>query len=224
MSERQAMDPFKPRLFEGFAAVAHGLAHPVRLLLLDHLAQAPASVEGLAERTGLPVANVSQHLQRLKRAGLVRSERAGKRVRYGLTDDAVVELVARLRAVAAANLAEVDRLVRDRFAADDDAEPMTREALRARLRAGDVVVLDVRPPEEFAAGHVPGAVNVPPDELEARLAELDPAVEIVAYCRGPYCVFSADAVAQLRARGFAARRLEDGLPEWRAAGLPTVSV
>ncbi len=218
------MDPFKPRLFEGFAAVAHGLAHPVRLLLLDHLAQAPASVEVLAARTGLPVANVSQHLQRLKRAGLVRSERAGKRVRYALVDDAVVDLVARLRAVAVANLAEVERVVRDRFAAEDDAEPMTREALRARLRAGDVVVLDVRPKEEFAAGHVPGAVNVPPDELEARLAELDPSVDIVAYCRGPYCVFSADAVAQLRARGFEARRLEDGLPEWRAAGLPTVTV
>jgi len=213
-------EPFKARLFEAFATVAQGLAHPVRMLLLDHLAQAPASVEALAARTGLPVANVSQHLQRLKRAGLVRSGRAGKRVRYALTDDRVIELVARLRDVAAANLAEVDRLVRDRVEATDEVEPMTREALRDRLRAGDVLVLDVRPPEEFAAGHVPGAVNVPPDELEARLAELDPMVEIVAYCRGPFCVFSVDAVARLRARGFEARRLEDGLPEWRAAGLP----
>ncbi len=213
-------EPFKTRLFEAFATVAQGLAHPVRLLLLDHLAQAPASVEALAARTELPTANVSQHLQRLKRAGLVQGERTGKQVRYRLVDDRTVDLVARLRAVAATNLAEVERLVRDRFAAEHDAEPMTREALRARLRAGDVVVLDVRPPDEFAQAHVPGARNVPPDELEARLAELDPKVEIVAYCRGPFCVYSVDAVAWLRARGFRARRLEDGLPEWRAAGLP----
>ena len=215
--------PFKARLFEAFATVAQGLAHPVRLLLLDHLAQAPASVEALATRTELPMANVSQHLQRLRRAGLVQGERTGKQVRYRLVDDRVVDLVAQLRAVAATNLAEVERVVSERIDSADNLEPMTRATLLERLRAGDVVVLDVRPPDEFAEGHLPGAVNIPPDELEARLAELDPALEIVAYCRGPFCVYSVDAVVNLRARGFKARRLEEGLPEWRAAGLPVMA-
>jgi ArsR family transcriptional regulator len=188
--------------------------------MLEHLAQAERGVEALAKRIGLSVANASQHLQQLKRAGLVASRRDGKFVLYRLADDGVLALMQALFGVGERNLAQVDRILRSYFAERDSLEPVTREELLQRTRDGLVTVLDVRPPDEFAAGHLPGAVNMPLGELEARLAELDPAQEIVAYCRGPYCVLSFEAVATLRARGFKVRRLEDGLPEWRAAGLP----
>lgn len=212
----------KTTLFNHFATVAKSLAHTHRLELLEQLAQGERSVDVLAERTGLSVANTSQHLQQMRHAGIVASRREGKFVFYGLADEAVLDLMSALRRIAERN-AEVDRVIRSYFNDRDSLEPVSREELLERSRAGAVTVLDVRPPDEFALGHLPGAVNIPLRELDARLAEFDPALEIVAYCRGPYCVLSYEAVAALRARGFKVRRLENGLPEWRAAGLPVVT-
>jgi len=210
----------KQALYEQFAIVAKALGNPQRLELIEHLAQGARSVDLLATKVGLPIANVSQHLQTLRRAGLVQAEREGKFVNYRLTDDTVLSLFASVRSVAERHLAEVDRIVQGYFEARDSMEPVTRKGLAARMRDGLVTVIDVRPPDEFALGHVPGAINVPLTDLQARLPELDPDREIVAYCRGPWCVMSFEAVAALRKRGFQARRLEDGLPEWKAAGLP----
>lgn len=210
----------KHALLAQFALVAKTLSHPDRLEILEHLAQGERSVEALARRVGLPIANASHHLQQLRRAGLVRTRREGKFVFYAIADDSVLALISALRRVAESGLAEVDRILGAWFADRDSLEPVSREELMARMRDGGVTVLDVRPEDEYAAGHVPGALNVPIEALESRLADLDPRQEIVAYCRGPYCVFSFEAVAALRARGFQVRRLEDGLPEWKAAGLP----
>jgi rhodanese-related sulfurtransferase/DNA-binding transcriptional ArsR family regulator len=212
----------KLALFAQFAAVAKSVAHQHRLELLEQVAQGERSVEVLAQRTGLSIANASQHLQQMRRAGIVTARRDGKFVFYKLADDAVLDLLAALRRIAERNSAEVDRLVRTYFNDRDSLDPVSREQLLEMSRAGAVTVLDVRPADEFALGHLPGAVNIPLRELEARLAEFDPPQEIVAYCRGPYCVLSYEAVAVLRARGFKVRRLDDGLPEWRAAGLPIV--
>ena len=213
----------KLALFAQFAAVAKSLGHAHRLELLEQLAQGARTVEVLADRTGLSVANASQHLQQMRRAGLVANRRDGKFVHYRLADDAVLELLAALRRIAERNVAEVERVVRSYFNARDDMEAVSRGELLERSRAGTVTILDVRPEDEFALGHLPGALNIPLRELEARLGELHPKQEIVAYCRGPYCVLSYEAVAKLRARGFKVRRLEDGLPEWRAAGMPVVA-
>lgn len=210
----------KQALFAQFAAVAKAAAHPHRLELLEQLAQGERSVEVMADRIGVPVANASQHLQHMRRAGLVAARRQGKFVFYRLTDDAVLDLLASVRRIAERNLAEVERVVRSYFQNRDGLEPVSRSELMDRLQLGLVTVLDLRPEDEFALGHLPGAVNIPLGELERRLADLDPQHEIVAYCRGPYCVLSYEAVAVLRARGFMVRRLEDGFPEWRAAGLP----
>jgi ArsR family transcriptional regulator len=212
----------KLALFAQFAAVAKSLGHANRLELLEQLAQGERSVEVLADRTRLSIANASQHLQHLRRAGLVASRRDGKFVYYRLADDAVLELLAALRRIAERNVAEVERVVRSYFEARDALEPVSRRELIERCRLGVVTILDVRPEDEFALGHLPGALNIPLRDLEARLGEIDRGQDIVAYCRGPYCVLSYEAVASLRARGFKARRLEDGLPEWRAAGLPVV--
>lgn len=210
----------KHALFIQFALVAKALGHADRLELLEHLAQGERSVEALAQRAGLSTANVSQHLQQLRRAALVTSRRDGKYVVYRLAGPAVLSLFASLRQVAERGLAEVDRIVQSYFDKRDAMEAVSREELLKRARDGLVTILDVRPADEFAAGHVPGALNIPLHELELRIAELDPDQEIVAYCRGAYCVMSFEAVAALRARGFRTRRLEDGLPEWKAAGLP----
>jgi rhodanese-related sulfurtransferase/DNA-binding transcriptional ArsR family regulator len=225
ITERQSVSSPSPKraLSIQFAGVAKALAHAHRLELLEQLAQGERSVELLAERTGLSVANASQHLQHMRRAGLVRARRDGKFVRYALADDAVLDLMAALRRIAERNVAEVDRVVRSYFDDRDSMQALSRDELLRQSRSGAVTVLDVRPPDEFALGHLPGSVNIPLRELESRLAELDPALEIVAYCRGAYCVLSYEAVATLRARGFSARRLEDGLPEWRAAGLPVMT-
>lgn len=212
----------KLELFGQFAAVAKALGHAHRLELLEQLSQGERSVEVLADRTGLTIANASQHLQHMRRAGLVANRRDGKFVYYRLADDAVLELLAALRKIAERNVAEVERVVRSYFDERDSLEAVSREELLERSRAGTVTILDVRPEDEFALGHLPGALNIPLRELEARLGEIDPKQEIVAYCRGPYCVLSYEAVARLRARGFKVRRLEDGLPEWRAAGLPVI--
>ena len=212
----------KQALFIQFAAVAKTLGHAHRLELLEQLAQGERSVEVLAQRTGLSIANASQHLQQMRRGGLVASRRDGKFVYYRLADDGVLDLMAALRRIAERNVAEVERVIRSYFDKRDSLEAVSREELVERSRAGTVTILDVRPEDEFALGHLPNALNIPLRELEARLGEINPKQEIVAYCRGPYCVLSYEAVAQLRMRGFKAGRLEDGLPEWRAAGLPIV--
>ena len=213
----------KRRLYIQFAAVAKAIGHEHRLELLEHMGQGARSVEALAALAGLSVANASQHLQHLRRAGLIAAERRGKNVLYRLADDAVVGLLAALRKVAERQLGEVEKVVAGYFRARDAMEPVSRRALLTRIKEGTVTVLDVRPEDEFALGHVPGAVNIPLKQLERRLSELPRRREIVAYCRGPYCVLSFEAVAALRAKGFAARRLVDGLPEWRAAGLPVTT-
>jgi rhodanese-related sulfurtransferase/DNA-binding transcriptional ArsR family regulator len=213
----------KQALFAQFAAVAKTLGHAHRLDLLEQVAQGERSVEILAQRTGLSIANASQHLQHLRRAGLVTSRRQGKFVYYRLADDAVLDLVAALHRIAERNIAEVGRVLQSYFYERDSLEPVSREELLKRSRAGAVTILDVRPEDEFVLGHLPNAINIPLRGLQARLSELDRSKEVVAYCRGPYCVLSFEAVAALRARGFKARRLVDGLPEWRAAGLPVVA-
>lgn len=213
----------KRQLFGQFAELAKALGHGDRVELLEHLAQGERSVEALARLIDVPIANASQHLQRLRRAGLVGSRRDGKFVLYRLADDGVVTLLGSLRAVAERNLAEVDRLVRAYYRERDSLEPLSREELLERLRDGLVTVLDVRPADEYALGHIAGAISIPSNQLEERLGELDPERAVIAYCRGPYCVFALDAVAILRRHGFEARRLSDGLPEWKVAGLPVVS-
>ncbi|CAM5286222.1 MULTISPECIES: ArsR/SmtB family transcription factor [Pseudomonadota] len=207
-------------VFENLAAVAQALGHAHRLELLEGMAQGPRSVEDLAGLVGLSMANASRHLQLLRRARLVEAERQGKRVFYRLAGD--VEVVALLKAlgrVGERNIAEVRGVMRDFFHDRDALEAVSREELAERLNAGQVTVLDVRPEAEYALGHVAGAINIPADELERRLADLPKGHEIIAYCRGPYCVMSFEAVAALRAKGFKVRRLEDGFPEWKAAGL-----
>jgi ArsR family transcriptional regulator len=212
----------KKALFAQFATVAKAMSHGNRLELLEFLAQGERGVEALARMTGLSVANASQHLQHLRRAGLVTARKSGHYVLYRLADEAVVALLASLRGVAERNVAEVEKLVSGYFRSKDGFEPVSPDELLHRAREGLVTVLDVRPPEEFAAGHLPNAVNIPLKDLKRRLGELPRDQEVVAYCRGPYCVLAYEAVAELRRRGFAARRLEDGLPEWRLAGLPVV--
>jgi len=214
----------KRRLFTQFASVAQALGHEYRLQLLELLGQGERSVETLAARAELPFANTSQHLQHLRRAGLVESRREGKRVLYRLKDDAVPTLLATLGRIAERNLAEVRQIIATYCTNPSRLEAVSRDELRARLAEGEVVLLDVRPEDEFAAGHLPGALNVPLDQLDALIATLPHDREVVAYCRGPYCMLAADAVEALRARGFKARRLEDGFPEWKAAGLAVEAV
>jgi rhodanese-related sulfurtransferase/DNA-binding MarR family transcriptional regulator len=213
----------KQALFEHLAVVARALGHGARLELLDYLAQGERSVEDLARVAGLSIANTSKHLQQLKAAGLVQARRDGKHIRYSLGDDRVLDAVAALRAIAQAHLGAVANLVASYLKGRDALEPVPAADLLERVRDGLVTVLDVRPPEEFAQGHVAGALNVPLDRLQERLKDLPPDREVVAYCRGPWCVLSFEAVARLREAGFKAQRLQDGLPEWRRAGLPVAS-
>jgi ArsR family transcriptional regulator len=210
----------KHEVFACFATVAQALGHPHRLELLEHLGQGERSVETLAASSGLTFANTSRHLQHLRRARLVAARRDGKRVFYSLADEAVINLLSSLRRVAERNVAEVERVVARYFRQRDSFEPISRRELLRRLREGSATVVDVRPADEFALGHVPGAINIPASVIKRRAAELPVDREVVAYCRGAYCVFSFESVAALRARGFRARRLEEGFPEWRAAGLP----
>lgn len=202
--------------------MAKALGHEHRIEIVEQLAQGPRSVDALATRVGLSVANASQHLQQLRRAGLVNSRRDGKRVVYRLADDAetdIVALIGGLQRVAEHTVATMERVIRSYFQARDELEPVPAGELLTRLRDGSVVLLDVRPQDEYGLGHLPGALNIPLRELETRLGELPRDQEIVAYCRGPYCVLSFEAVAALRARGFRVRRFEEGFPEWKAAGL-----
>jgi rhodanese-related sulfurtransferase/DNA-binding transcriptional ArsR family regulator len=211
----------KARLFDQLALVGKALASGKRLELLDLLAQGERPVDALAAAAGLGLTTASAHLQTLKHAGLVATRREGTRIFYRLAGDDVADLYTRVRDVAAAHLADV-AAARDAYLGPHDAgEPVRRDELLRRAAAGEVTVLDVRPAAEYAAGHLPTAVNIPLDELPWRLADLDANTEIVAYCRGAFCVLAHDAVRLLAARGRTARRLEDGLLEWRLAGLPT---
>lgn len=214
----------KETLLTAFAAVAKAAAHPHRFALLEHVAQGERTVEGLAERAGLSIANASQHLQSMRRAGLLAARRDGKFTLYRLADDSVLDLMHAIGRVAERNVAEVGGVVRGYFHERDAMEPVSRAELRKRYKEGLVTVLDVRPADEFANGHIPGAINIPVSELKKRLAELPRKQEVVAYCRGAFCVMAFEAVALLRTSGFKSRRLEDGMPEWRAAGLPVASV
>jgi len=215
-------NPTEPKqaLFEHLAIIARALASGARLELLDFLAQGERSVEDLARVAGLSVANTSKHLQQLKSAGLAQARRDGKHIRYGLADDRVLDAVAALRVLAETRSRAVAELLASYLKQRDDLEPVRADELLERVRDGLATVVDVRPAEEFAQGHVVGALNVPLDQLEAHLSDLPRDREIVAYCRGPWCVLSFEAVARLREAGFRARRLEDGLPEWRQAGRP----
>jgi rhodanese-related sulfurtransferase/DNA-binding transcriptional ArsR family regulator len=221
--EKRLSTPINPKreVFEHLARIATALSSPVRLDLLELLAQGERNVEDLAQLTGATVANTSQHLQKLKQAGLILGRKEGLYVKYRLAGDEIVALMNALGAAGEAYLADVDRIVRLYFTSKDEMEPVPAPDLMERAKKGLVTVLDVRPPEEFAAGHVPGAVNIPIQELAKRLAELPKRREVVAYCRGPYCLMSYDAVELLRKKGIKARRMQDGLPEWRLAGLPT---
>ena len=203
----------KDALFEAIALMGKGFASPRRLELLDLLAQAPRTVDDLARAIDQSTANTSQHLQALHASGLVTRKREGTSVRYALAGDEVLSLWLWLRGAAFAQLAEVERAARDYLG--DDVETIGRDELIARLRKGDVVLLDVRPAEEFDAGHIEGARSIPIEELEDRLAELPADREVVAYCRGPFCAYAHEAVRRLQAEGRQARRLEDGWPEWR---------
>jgi rhodanese-related sulfurtransferase len=216
MGDRAAKDA----LYDGLATVAKALANGRRAELVDVLGQGERSVDDLAAELGQSVANTSQHLQVLLRTGLVRTRRDGNRILYSLAGSQVGELWAAVRQVAAAHVAELDRLAADYLGDRSRLDVVTRDELRRRLRDGDVVVLDVRPEVEFAAGHIRGAVSVPVDQLARRLRGVPKDHDVVAYCRGAYCVFADDAVRTLNRRGYRAARLEDGYPEWVRAGLP----
>ena len=211
---------FKDQMYAQFARLGKALASPARLELLDLLAQGERPVEALALEAALSVANTSAHLRVLHQARLVESRKEGLRVYYRLADPAVYRLWSALRQVAERQLAEIDRLVATYLTERETLEALSRDELRQRLAEGTAAVVDVRPAVEYRQGHIAGARSIPVDELAARLDELDPAQEVVAYCRGPYCVFADEAVALLRDRGYAATRYAEGYPDWAAAGLP----
>jgi DNA-binding transcriptional ArsR family regulator/rhodanese-related sulfurtransferase len=211
---------FKDRLYGQFAVLGKALASPVRIEFLELLAQGERTVESLAAETGISLPNASQHLQALRRAGLVESRKNGLFVHYRLADPAVAELCIAIREVAERRSAELERLVRAHFGDRSDAEPVAMADLLKRSRSRDMIILDTRPANEFAAGHIAGAISIPVDELQRRLKQLPKGKDYVAYCRGPYCVYADQAVEMLRASGRRARRLLEGFPEWQIAGLP----
>ena len=210
----------KAELFEQLARIGKALASPYRLQLLDFLAQGERSVDALAQLCKLSITNASQHLQHLRRAGLVQARKEGLYVYYRLSGDSVVRLVAAMRAAGEAHVAELDKLIKEYLNAKDELEPVAARELLERATSGLVTILDVRPPEEYRAGHLPGAINIPLADVAKRVSELPADREVVAYCRGPYCLMSYDAVALLRKKGRKARRLQDGYPEWKLLGLP----
>jgi len=219
MSERRAKD----RVYEQLARIGKALASPKRFELVELLCQGERSVHGLSRAAGMPLTTTSAHLQALRAGGLVESRREGTKAFYRVADDEVCRLLTQVRSLAASRLAEIERIVRDHFDVPDELEFLGREELVARLGSEDVVVIDVRPQEEYEAGHIRGAISVPLPDLPGWLAGLPAGTEVIAYCRGPYCVLAPQALGVLRANGFNARRLEDGFPEWRLAGLPVAS-
>src|SRR5215469_7030119 len=214
---------FKDSIYEQVARLGKAASAPKRLELLDLLCQGPRSVEALALQAGISLANASQHLQVLRGARLVDAEKKGLRVEYRLASDDVCEFFLTLRGLAETRLTEIDRVSREYFESRGAMEAVEGEELLRRVRDGEVTVLDVRPPEEYRAGHIAGALSVPVSELKARLKELPKDREIVAYCRGPYCVMALEAVQLLRAKGFEAHRMEQGVVDWRARGWPVES-
>ncbi len=210
----------KKQIFTHFAQIAKAIASPSRLELLEALAQGERSVEKLADATGISVANTSHHLQVLREGGLVRSRKEGQQVIYRLSDDEIPQMLGCLRRVGERHLAEVEVVVREHFASEDGLRAVTHQELTALLKSGDAMVIDVRPPEEYEAGHIAGAVNIPLKLLSQHLADFPRRKEVVAYCRGPYCMLAVEAVKRLRKRGYRARRLEEGFPEWKAEGRP----
>jgi len=209
---------FKDPLYAQFARIGHAAASPKRIELLDLLAQGEKTVETLAEQAATPLKNTSAHLRVLREARLVETRREGTYVLYRLADDDVLRFLRSLQTLARQRLAEVEQVTQKYLTSRDALEPVTLDELRRLVRDGDVTVLDVRPREEYDAGHIPGALSVPVAELERRLGELPKRKEVIAYCRGPWCVYSVEAVEVLREHGFRARRADDGLPDWRAAG------
>ncbi len=216
--------PLKDQLYGQFARIGKALSSPKRLEIIDLLSQGEKTVESIAHHAGLTMGNASAHLQVLRVARLVEGRKEGQHVFYGLADDAVFRFFREFQGLARQRLAEVDQLARLYYEAPDQLEQVTAHELLRRLRDGDVILLDVRPEEEYQAGHIPGAITLPPEELERRLGELPRDRDIVAYCRGPYCMFSVEAVRLLRQYGYRARRLELGLADWRAQGLPVAVV
>ncbi|HUW50219.1 MAG TPA: metalloregulator ArsR/SmtB family transcription factor [Sulfuricella sp.] len=210
----------KKKLFENFALVAKALASANRLELLEALAQGERGVDGLARASGMSVANTSHHLHILRGGGLVKSRKEGTQVIYSLADEKVLSLLTDIRYVAERHLAEVERIVRENFDSRDNLTPVRRDELLGLVSSGEAMVIDVRPSAEYDAGHISGAVNIPLESLPERLSKLPRDQEIVAYCRGPYCMLAFDAVEQLRQQGYRARRLEDGFPEWKVNHLP----
>ncbi len=215
-----SINSFKQDLFSQFARIGKALSNGNRLELLEFLAQGERSVDELSKVSGLTVGNTSQHLQQLRQSGLVQTRKSGLKVYYRITDNEVIKLLGLLRAVAETNLAEVDKLVSTYLITKDELEPICREELLSRVKEDLVTVIDVRPAEEFAAGHISGASNIPLADLEKRIGEFDSDLEIIAYCRGPHCLLAFDAVARLRQQGLQVRRLEEGYPEWKLAGYP----
>lgn len=209
---------FKDAIYEQFARLGKAVSAPKRLELLDLLCQGPRTVEALSQQAGISVANASQHLQVLRAARLVDAEKKGLYVEYRLADEAVCTFFVALRGLAEARLAEVDQVTREYFEGRGAMEPIEGEELLRRVKAGEVTVLDVRPVEEYGAGHIPGALSIPVGELKARLKELPRDRDVVAYCRGPYCVMAVEAVELLRSQGFSAYRMEQGVVDWRARG------
>jgi rhodanese-related sulfurtransferase/DNA-binding transcriptional ArsR family regulator len=214
---------FKNQVYEQFARIGKALSSARRLELLEVLAQGEHSVEVLANETGMSIANASQHLQILRAAQLVEVRREGVYIYYQLADERVFTLWQTMRQVGEARMAEIDRIVDTYLHDRNQLQPIGASELLQRLVEDNIVLLDVRPAEEFIAGHLPGALSMPVAELEARLSELPLDKQIMAYCRGPYCVFADEAVVLLRSYGYSARRLEQGLPDWRALGLPVES-
>jgi len=209
----------KKAVYSNLAEISQAIGHPHRLELLEHLGQGPRTVEALAQACGLSFANTSRHLQILRRVHLVDTERLGKHVQYSIAGhDAVVMLLQALGRVGERNRSEVSQLMTDYFFSRDALAPVSRTELASRLKDGLVTILDVRPEHEYKLGHLPGALNIPLEQLEQHLVDWPKTLEIIAYCRGPYCVMSFEAVAELRKKGFNVRRLEDGFPEWKAAG------
>ena len=219
MHHRELKDP----LYEQFARIGHAVASPKRIELLDLLGQGEKTVETRAEESSTPLKNTSAHLRALRAARLVETRREGTYVYYRLADDAVLRFLRDLQALARARLAEVERVARLYVDGRDELEPVTLKELRRRLREGDATVVDVRPVAEYEAGHIPGALSIPVAQLRRRLGEIPKGREVIAYCRGPYCVYSVEAVGILRKHGYRARRSEEGLPDWRAEGLPVAT-
>ena len=216
MSYRELKDP----LYANFARIGHAVSAPKRLELLDLLSQGEKTVEHLAEQSSTPIKNTSAHLRVLRQARLVETRRDGSYVRYRLADDEVTRFIRALQVLGQRRLAEVEQVTDLYLTSRDELEPVTLAELRRLIRDGEVTLLDVRPREEYEAGHIPGAISLPVAELNARSPELPKSKEVIAYCRGPYCVYSLEAVQLLRKHGYRARRAQEGLPEWRLSGLP----